>query len=84
MQVCGEILQLQQHNGFNIVVDTTKMVITTTTVIAEIIQAIQHNVMHQYFQHLVLVQNHNEKHHVILQLFTFHVFDDLAAVFNEI
>lgn len=47
VQLFTEILQFQQHYGVNNLATITTMVITMTT--------IQHNLMQQYFQHLVLV-----------------------------
>ena len=59
------------------------MITAIAIVIIVVVQAIQHNVM-QHCQHLVLI--HKLKCATTSDFtnnFTFHVFDDLAAVFNE-
>ena len=81
----SEILLFKQHYGVNNVAQITIMINTIIIIIIVVLQAIQHDLMQQCYQYLVLIHIQNAQQEIILQNnFIFHVFDDFATVFNAI
>ena len=66
-QVFGEILLFKQHYGVN-VGKITIIITTIIIIIIVVLEAIQHNVMQYYLQHLVLVHDPNEPQQAKLQI----------------
>ena len=59
--------------------------ITIVLIIVNVLKAMQHNVMQQYYQYLAFTHIQNVQQEVILPIdFILHVFDDLALVFYAI
>ena len=72
-QAFTEILQLPQHSGINNLVKITMIINIIAIVIIVVFKAIQHDLMQQCYQYLILQND-----------LIFYVFVDLATVFNAI
>ena len=82
-----DILQQPQHYGINNNVHMTLIVTTITIVlmIVNVLKAIQHYLMQQYYQYLPFTHIQNAQQEAISPIdFILHVFDNLAIVFYAI